>query len=179
MEKVQTTKIMGDLNTNLGLAGSAIEYTRNALSIGRGNSVEDNIEGSAFMGTPFLCVTVQRTATMVSSAIHDGQTIAQLADRAERFRCGNCGEQSAVAMRYLIRQHIRPLDYMSLSNGDHTFVVIDRLANSNEQDPRTWGASAVVCDPWIRHAYSAAELLIRMRHISHGNTPRPYSRFRT
>ena len=170
---------MGNLSDNLNAARAAINYTVSRMTIGRGNSVEDNIEGSTFMGTPAICVMVQRTATMASTFINDGQTIAQLANRAERFGCGNCGELSAVAMRQLMNRHVNPLDYMSLSNGDHTFVVIDRLANSREQDPQTWGENAVICDPWIRQAYPARELVTRMRHISHGSTPLPYSRFRT
>lgn len=170
---------MGNLADNLNAARIAINYTVSRITIGRGNSVEDNIQGSVFMGAPYLCVTAQRVVTSISSQLYNGQTIEQLAERAERFRCGNCGELSAVAMRKLMTMHVRPLDYTSLSNGDHTFVVIDRLPNSRETDPLTWGDTAVVCDPWIRQAYQARELLTRMRHISHGVAPSPYSRFRT
>ena len=170
---------MGNLANNLRVAQDAIIYTGNRLIIGRGNSIEDNMAYfPLIVGVPLVCVTAQRIVTEVSIARNDGQTIAQLAERAERFRCGNCGEQSAVAMNHLMSLRISPLDYMSLSNGDHTFVVIDRAANSIDRDPLTWGDTAVVCDPWIRQAYQARELLTRMRHISSDRTPLPYSRFR-
>lgn len=160
------TKIMGDLNQNLRWAWDAVNYTTRQLNIGRGNSVMDNLSYMPIAaGVPLACVTIMRLVTP------DAQTVAQIARRAESFGCGNCGEQAAVAIMYLHRRRIIPLDYMNLTNGDHAFVVIGRLGSSNVEQVGTWGADAVICDPWSRQAYSAAEYNHNMRSMSGGHNP--------
>lgn len=110
-------------------------------------------------------------------------TLDRMADLARQNRCGNCTEQDAVAIQYLRRFSVRPLDLMNLypySGVDHTFVVIGRLANSIDHpdaslpqcrpngsvdsDPTTWGPDAVVCDPWhdSGKVYAATELQTKM-----------------
>jgi hypothetical protein len=95
--------------------------------------------------------------------------VAELAKLAAGRRCGNCTEQDAVAIQFLLQYNVRPLDLMDLalfSSIDHTFIVIGRLPGgvvtdpdwlpnpqsrlwgTRDRDPSTWGPDAVVCDPW-------------------------------
>ena len=79
---------------------------------------------------------------------------------ADNFAClmraGNCGEQAAVAYVYLYHQGVRPLEYVTLANGGHVFVLIGREAGSSLSDYKAWGDEAVVCDPWDNNAYPVA-----------------------
>lgn len=70
-----------------------------------------------------------------------------VAEGAKKNKCGNCGENSALAFMWLYDQGVRPLDWMNLGSADHAFVVIGRKpgAAANWQ---AWGKDAVVCDPW-------------------------------
>lgn len=103
--------------------------------------------------------------------------IEYIAKLAQSKKCGNCMEQDAVALAYLIKMNVRPLDLMNLPLPiDHTFVVIGRdaplhevpnhkeklcyLVGSVDEDPSTWGAEAVVLDPWhdVGKVYAATEI---------------------
>ncbi|WP_299438096.1 hypothetical protein [uncultured Rhodospira sp.] len=70
-----------------------------------------------------------------------------MAETAAKNSCGNCGEFSAVAFIYLYDKGVRPIDWMSLTGGDHAFVVIGRAAG-DANDVDQWGSIAAVCDPW-------------------------------
>ncbi|HEY7428192.1 MAG TPA: hypothetical protein VH682_28420 [Gemmataceae bacterium] len=86
-------------------------------------------------------------------SLDDIQTLARLVDANG---CGNCGEMAARTFIYLFNLNIRPLDYYALNpDADHAFVVIGRVGG-DDNDWRTWGKTAVVCDPW------ASGLLIPM-----------------
>jgi hypothetical protein len=69
------------------------------------------------------------------------------AEWASEHHCGNCEENSAIAFIFLWDLGVRPLDWMKLSK-DHLFVVIGRAGDEN--DWKTWGPVAVICDPWAQ-----------------------------
>ncbi len=79
------------------------------------------------------------------------------------YPIGNCGEMSRLAFSFLSRNNDADqlIERYSIAgkndtiDADHLFVVIGRDPFSNPRDPRTWGAKAVVCDPWARKAYPA------------------------
>jgi hypothetical protein len=70
------------------------------------------------------------------------------AENAQKFGCGNCGEQSAIAFVYLRQQKIFPLDWMEVNDYEHAFVIIGRQRGSDPANYTTWGSDAVICDPW-------------------------------
>lgn len=80
------------------------------------------------------------------------------------YPIGNCGEMSRLAFSFLSRnndadQLIEVYSIEGRTNrvdADHVFVVIGRDPFSNPKEPKTWGAKAVVCDPWARKAYPAS-----------------------
>ncbi len=79
------------------------------------------------------------------------------------YPIGNCGEMSRLAFSFLSRNNDADqlIERYSIAgkndsiDADHLFVVIGRDPFSNPRDPKTWGAKAVVCDPWARKAYPA------------------------
>jgi hypothetical protein len=93
----------------------------------------------------------------VAMGIDPGNSVAWLDQSisyaAEQRRCGNCREYAAVVFMYLVRRNYGPLDYMSLRNGDHAFVVIDRLSGSADSATTDWGSAAVIGDAYYGRAY--------------------------
>jgi len=87
-------------------------------------------------------------------------------------KIGNCGEIAAVALTELVKLKVKvPLEYVYVMDGTtmnavvpHVFAVIGRTGGANKDDlstnigrPSSWGADAVVCDPWDRVVYPAAK----------------------
>jgi hypothetical protein len=105
-------------------------------------------------------VSAQRLFNPDDQSLPKLERIHRWAAAAQQSHCGNCGEQTAVAFTFLERDRIlRPLDFMYFKPPfDHNYVVIGRIAGSNDSDVSTWGKNAVVCDPWSNKAYPAADL---------------------
>lgn len=79
-----------------------------------------------------------------------------VADLLKEWGYGHCAEQAAAAYWFLVDEmglHGSSVDLCDVMNGDHAVVVIGRRSNSDPEDMRTWGADAVVCDPWANKAY--------------------------
>lgn len=75
---------------------------------------------------------------------------------------GNCMEYAIFAfaemrrLKFGIRAEI-----IYISNGNHVFLVLDRLKDSDLQNPASWGYNAVICDAWSGEVYPAEDLLQR------------------
>lgn len=142
-----------------GKAQEAVSYVQSKMTVGASNKIPD-VLGS--FGMSLLCVAAERSVTAEIQSDKMMAYMRIIAGAAENTGCGNCGEQSATAFVYLLDQGIRPLDWMALEDpGDHAFVVIGRIAGSDETDPNTWGSSAVVCDPWKGQVYKP-DMILRM-----------------
>ena len=76
------------------------------------------------------------------------EKIRLMADEIIKMKCGNCGEFSSLAFMYLYDKNVRPIEWMALIGADHAFVVIGRNKKSNINNALSWGANAVICDPW-------------------------------
>jgi hypothetical protein len=94
------------------------------------------------------------------------EIIFEQADNSAFCRVGNCGELADNAYKFLkhtLRQ--RKVDRCFITSGDHAFIVIGRQDNSNE-DYRTWGQNAVVCDPWSNEIFPVSEIEYRLKCTS-------------
>lgn len=78
------------------------------------------------------------------------ESIELSAETAAASTIGNCWEQAATAIIYLRDLGVRPLDFMYFTSPgyDHAFTIIGRAQFSNLSNLRTWGPTAVWCDPW-------------------------------
>ncbi len=89
--------------------------------------------------------------------------IRQVATRAATFRAGNCGEHANVAFVYLIdnaRNDPRFLvSRMTLSDGDHGFLVLNRDTNKDGKNPGEWGDNSMILDVWGRFVCTHAQLM--------------------
>ena len=134
---------------NLMLAQAAINHTKALLPLGAQNDPDNPRRDEADIALGFIR---QEMAEMGGDV-----PLYRVAAIAKRMKAGNCGEQAATAFKFLKARGVTPLDVMTLLSGDHGWVVIGRLAGSDATDYRTWGAAAVVCDPWTPCCLAAAE----------------------
>jgi hypothetical protein len=164
-------------------AQNAVQYVRSKLQIGASNK---GLAGGAYVGSMTIaaaasskaaiavqsafqkvdprvaCVSAQRSAQgfRFRQGI-DYQWIKAIAAGAATSGCGNCGEQAALAFDYLLQRHIRPLDYMYRTDGDHAFVLIGRDRRTDVTRPQTWSSDVVVCDPWRGEVVDASTIVRR------------------
>jgi hypothetical protein len=146
-----------DLKANLAWANAAVRHARKAMKIGAANKDHSKKKEA---GT---CLAVVRSndEKQRKDAKTQLESILVRADEAEQAGCGNCGEQSAIAFAYLSRKGVRPIDWARVANGDHAFVIIGRKKNSDIADYKTWGAVAVVADPWGNGAFEAKDMVAK------------------
>lgn len=138
------------------VAHEAVDYVRSKMTVGASNKIHDEVKS---MGEAFVCMLAERSVTKQWESLATERYLRLSAGAAESTGCGNCGEQSALAFSYLLDRGVHPIDWMALQPpGDHAFVVIGRPRNSNETEPVTWGASAIVCDPWKGMVYPPGDL---------------------
>lgn len=82
----------------------------------------------------------------------------------KKFSIGNCFEFSLMALEYVL--HSSPDTYAEvykIKGGDHIFLVIGRSRDSDPADPSTWGADAIICDPWSNKIYAASRYLSELK----------------
>jgi hypothetical protein len=88
----------------------------------------------------------------------DFSIISVITKRAlKKFGFGNCGEQAQTAFVYLKKRGVFPLDFCITTLGGHNVVILGRSKASDPNDISTWGANAVVCDPWAEKTYLLSE----------------------
>ncbi|HET6914234.1 MAG TPA: hypothetical protein VFH71_12945 [Rhodanobacteraceae bacterium] len=157
----------------LAFAKAAVALVKSKLTLGPGNRIMDPVVASRLQmvaqkaGYGEFLSHMARFATVMVAPMAEASIIKYRfedwwagkppsprtwAEEAVQGRAGNCDEQSCVALVYLYDNKVRPLDWMHLTNGRHSFVLIGRDATSG-LDPATWGEDVVVCDPWNNDAY--------------------------
>ena len=131
---------------NLKWATLSVEYVRDAVTVGASNKI---IDVYASRGMSLICVAAVHSVEFFDvRSLSTKKYLHRIAEILRSTGCGNCGEQSALAFKYLEENGIRPLDWMYRMNGDHAFVVIGRDRGTKDSNYSTWGIDAVVCDPW-------------------------------
>lgn len=151
------------LEQNLADAKLAVAHVKERMTYGAANRLSDVFDSR---GSSLGCVLGMRTVRKLTDwgwiDPAEGEagklSVEKIALDAERNGCGNCGEQSASAWVFLWKKGVRPLDWMHFTNGDHAFVVVGRANGSNVNDPSSWGATAVVCDPWEGISFPVTEI---------------------
>lgn len=83
--------------------------------------------------------------------------------KSKKSHTGNCGEYAAMTLKYLRKHTTISAEMVEIIDGDHVFVVIGRLPDSDINDYRTWGPDAVVCDAWANQAYPAHQIPEKLR----------------
>jgi hypothetical protein len=159
---------------NLEFAKDAVKFVKQELPWGADNKDIDVSRRSYNQSIECVEPMRKKVRLRLEQCVSRENFVRIKAQGAREARCGNCGEQSAVAFVFLLDKGVRPVEWFKFSDIDHAFVVIGRLENSKENDPYDWGPNAVICDPWYEKAYPASEL---RTHQKDGTPRAVYSRF--
>ncbi|MFJ1267453.1 hypothetical protein ACD661_02660 [Legionella lytica] len=98
-------------------------------------------------------------------AISKMELIENLAKNAAKHGVGNCMEYIVLVCMFLAEYQTpyalryEALGMMGRGKGDHSFIVLNRLTNSDPSDLITWGKQATICDPWFNEAVNVHEQL--------------------
>lgn len=147
---------MAGLDINLQASRDAVIYVRSTLPLGAQNKVEDTYFRN---GKTEACFHTMRGAypDWVLYGPRSDAWINYVAAAARKSGCGNCAEQCALAIQYLLDlTPITSLDFMAFDpqRFDHMFLVIGRPSDTDIHQIWTWGADAVICDPWYPQMFS-------------------------
>jgi hypothetical protein len=87
--------------------------------------------------------------------------IDEMAFEARSMGAGNCGEQAALAFKYLEEQGIRPLDYVAFRTRNHAIVILGSTVPIRQNNFAEWSVEGVVCDPWGKWVDLAGMLAVK------------------
>lgn len=151
------------LQANIELAMKAKEYARNLIK-GSATALQDPVPTTlvASMRKFVFDLDVSLKMLLRVSRLDHTTSVYYIKDsvaRVKKFSLGNCGEYSFLALNYLRKQDVHLAEQFCIQGDDHAFVVIGRDVGSLENDPKTWGPSAVICDPWADKVYSASDIM--------------------
>lgn len=147
---------------------AAFDYVQEKIHLGASNRV-DNL--TAWNGnTVALCVTNSRKLyqdykSNNPDAVFD-ERLYERARIAEEAGCGNCLEQTSLAVSWLLRSGVKaPIEFLQVSNGDHAFCVLNRSEKTDVANPHEWNEAAVYIDPW-RSEISLGQDMARSNRFS-------------
>ena len=137
-------KLRSDMES---VAQGAVQYVADEINLSESNKANWGFIGATFGG-------VIRTRWDTGSGLPGKPAeVMNIANEAIRTGFGNCREQACIAAQYLMMRDVPDVEVFSKHN--HAFVVIGREPGSNDIDPSTWGAKAMVVDPWMNKSYPA------------------------
>jgi hypothetical protein len=90
----------------------------------------------------------------------DDLILSRYVELIKKYGVGNCGEQSELAYYHLRK---RTFNVEIVRSEKHKFVVLGRKADSDINNPNSWGDSAVVCDPWMDDDYFPDEIFSKIK----------------
>ncbi len=110
-----------------------------------------------------FCFLVERAVASDEAEQEGGGVFAYMKSAAKYAvgtHIGNCGEMAAVAFFKALEKGMWnvPVDIVYITNGDHAFLVIGREPDSDPENYKTWGPSAVVVDAWSKKVYKVSDL---------------------
>lgn len=123
----------------------------------------DNVVASGIEKVKDMIGIPPKAAPQHVNAGEDYSLVRRIARISEHHQKGNCGEKAAIAAIRLADRGAGSVEvYLETKSwaSNHAFVVIGRDPNSNHLDPKTWGPTAVVVDPWKNKTFPASQLTI-------------------
>jgi hypothetical protein len=139
---------MAGFNSNLRNAKQAVVYSQKTLTA-----------ANYLLSNENECDAVVRCRAWIKAGqANKDRTdrVAEMALHCEKTGAGNRVEFAALCFIWAKRRGVYPIDFMSVTNGNHCFVVIGRKLDSDHRKVSSWGAEAVIVDGWDNNAYQAS-----------------------
>lgn len=89
--------------------------------------------------------------------------VSKIARIAKSHATGNCGENAALSAIMLAEYGVSPVETFTIPG--HTFTVVGRDHSSNPSDPSTWGATAVIVDPWNKFVSPVSDIVDKLKEL--------------
>lgn len=86
----------------------------------------------------------------------------------DSYKVGNCGEMAEIAFFALLKCNCWFVNIDMVTFGNHQFLVIGRKIDSDIKDYKTWGDTAVVCDPWNQDFFPATQIPEKLGTVTGG-----------
>lgn len=83
-----------------------------------------------------------------------------------KYSIGNCIELAFQTLDYILTYSAIEInaECFKIKGGDHSFVVLNRIRDSDPADPLTWGQNAVICDAWADDVYPASQYALKLHN---------------
>ncbi|KTD48334.1 Uncharacterised protein [Legionella quateirensis] len=118
------------------------------------------------------------------------ERVESITKRLAQWGIGNCSDLSQAAIGLLMHYPSQgfaelnlpgiktsvSIETFSIDNDDHEFVVINRKADSDINNPKKWGDDVVILDPWVGECYmlndalSGSRKTLSVEYIFDGST---------
>lgn len=145
---------------NLIIATYITNFTRNVIN---DSYSHPQFNGYDVDAQKALITKIEKYRDDMARNAQDIQNLDHLENRHTLItvsRVGNCMEYSGFAFIEMRRLNFGVrTEMISLQNGDHVFLLLDRNNNSDLNQIATWGNDAVICDPWSGAVYPAEAFL--------------------
>lgn len=145
---------------NEQIAHESKDYARNIIMMGFTQIATNNLPIEQRLGVEKAVDEVRDKISDLQRELpveFDQYTTLYLAtvEQCKRYFMGNCLELSFMALHYIAENSEAKAEIFYLEGGDHAFLVVGRLPNSDPTDPNTWGEDAYISDPWANKVFSA------------------------
>ncbi len=107
---------------------------------------------------------LNRSSKDIKNSGSDYSYVRNIANVAHKLGSGNCGENAALSAVMLANYGVSPVETFSIPG--HSFTVIGRDPSSNITDPKTWGSTAVIVDPWNGIVVPVKNVINNLKDIS-------------
>jgi hypothetical protein len=153
LQKYPETKTNPVLGNNLRLACAAINEARKQIHHSTSHPQANTYPSDEFNAVNAKLEKFKTTNAGNSLHIHD------VAKMISSLGIANCGEFSNLTISHLLnlaKGEPHRIERMKFHTpGNHVFIVMDRDAKSDLDNPATWGPHAVIIDTWSGATYPA------------------------
>ena len=159
-----------EMHKNYELAKSLIEYVGKTVLFSYNYPNRSSSIISKYTNPDILNYYIEAIEEVFSTIRHlesllpkGGSLLESIRRRAkivEKYNVGNCSEMAYVALSHAMDiQATQRVEFCSIQNGDHAFLVIGRKAgNYPSQNYKNWGPDAYICGPWEESCYPASKI---------------------
>lgn len=171
-EIAQSIPQSSKLSQNLEYANYGLEKCREKFPLGALNRKECFEElttvSKDFFNQQFMLLKEYRDIC-IHEILNDSITPENNRKRMQTFELlkgGFCGDLAQFTIAIIREKAGNEVTVELVQTKDHECMVIGRSPDSDRSDITTWGESAVICDPWARLIYPAAEFLNHQKGAS-------------
>lgn len=155
---------------NVKFAIEAIRYCRNIIPTNKSYTNPIVTEQSYLAALFYKVKEVRANELKISEVLHHTlmyphseylKDVKKTVKKTKQHNIGNCGELSDLAIHFLRKKNIKRAERVSIEDGDHVFVIIDREGDIN--DSSTWGEACVILDVLMNQVFDPTDIFAKLK----------------